>query len=450
MKKYEMNMAEGSILKNLVFFSVPLILSSVLQLLFNAADIVIVGRFDGDTALAAVGSTTSLIHLILNIFIGYSTGASVVISRYFGAGNETATKKAVSTSITTACLFGIIVMVLGITVSRTLLELMNTPGNVIDGAATYMKIYFIGVPALMLYNFGSGVLRAIGDTKRPLAYLTVAGIINVILNLIFVIKFHMGVAGVALATTISQTVSAACVVICLIKTKECYGIDIKSLRIHKKEFLQMTKIGLPAGIQGSLFSISNVIVQSSINAFGSLAVAGNSAAQSVEGFVYVILNSIAQGCLTFTGQNFGAGKAQRIKKGTLTCLALELVVVFSISIVVLAMGNTVLGFYTDKPEAISIGFGRLSVICFTYFLCGFNEVVVSHLRGLGCSALPTAVSVFGICGVRILYILTVYKYLGTLESLYVVYPLSWIVSFIINGAAALLLWRRLTGKLKKI
>ena len=442
MKKYELNMTEGKILRNIIIFSVPLILSSLLQLLFNAADMIIVGHFDGENALAAVGSTSSLINLIVNVFIGYSTGSSVVISNYFGAKNDSGAKRAAHTSIMTAFLFGIITLILGITISRSMLKLMGTPENVLDSAVTYMKIYFIGTPAVMLYNFGSGILRAIGDTRRPLVYLTVAGVINVVLNIVFVAGLKMGVAGVAWATTISQTVSAICVFVCLLKTKESYGINIRDLKIHKREFIQMTKIGLPAGIQGSLFSISNVIIQSSINTFGSVAMAGSTAGGNLEGFIYVILNAIAQATLTFTAQNYGAGEKLRIKKGIFTCLAFQFIAVFSLGMLMVIFGKQLLGIYTDNPDSIKTGMERLTIICSLYFVCGFNESIVAFLRGIGHSALPTAVTVFGVCVLRLLYVYLVFPYFPTMSGLFAIYPISWGITFIINAVAAVVLWKK--------
>lgn len=436
-------MSSGSILKNIALFSVPLVLSSILQLLYNAADIIIVGKFDGDNALAAVGSTSSVIHLLINVFMGYATGSGVVISRYFGGGNAAGTKRAVSTCVSMSAIFGTVLMAVGIIASKSLLKLMACPEDVLGGASLYMRIYFAGMPAFMLYNFGSGILRAVGDTKRPLRYLTVSGIVNVLLNLFFVIKLHMGVAGVAAATVIAQCISACCVIRCLVKTKECYRLDIKNLRLHKHEFAMMTKIGLPAGIQGSLFSFSNVIVQSSINTFGSTVMAGNTAGSNVENFVYAMLSSVSQAALTFTGQNFGAGKFKRIKQGMWTCLAIELFVIFSVSSVVVLGAHQILRIYSDDPAVIDVGARRLSVICFTYFICGFNEVLVAVLRGLGSSVLPMVTSIFGICGLRILFIMTVFRRIGSLESLYFTYPLSWGITAAVHGILIAVLWKSL-------
>lgn len=442
-KKYEIDMSKGSVLKNMALFAMPLILSSVLQLLFNAADVVIVGRFDGEIALAAVGSTTSLINLLINVFMGYATGASVVISRHFGAGNRDATHRAVNTCITMAVSFGIVIMLIGGLFAKPLLTLMNNPPEVIDSAALYLKIYFIGMPAFMLYNFGSGVLRAVGDTRRPLFYLTIAGIINVVLNLFFVAVLGFGVAGVAAATAISQCVSAFMVIKCLVQTKEGYRFDVRRLGINKKEFVLMTKIGLPAGIQGSLFSIANVTIQSVINGFGAVAVAGNATAANIEGFVFVLVSAMNQSVLTFTSQNFGAGKPDRIKKGIFTGLGMQFVAVLLLGGAVSIFGRALAGLYTEDPEVISFAVRRLSIISATYFICGFNEVFVGALRGMGCSVAPMITSVFGICVLRLVYIATVFKMFSSLESLYITYPLSWIVASVINGIILLIMWKNL-------
>ena len=442
-KKYEIDMSKGSVFKNMILFSVPLILSSVLQLLFNAADVVIVGRFDGEIALAAVGSTTSLINLLINVFMGYATGASVVVSRYFGAGNKENTHRAVNTCITMSLIFGVVVLIIGGLFAKPLLELMNNPPEVIDSAALYLKIYFIGMPAFMLYNFGSGVLRAVGDTRRPLFYLSIAGVINVVLNLFFVAVMGWGVAGVALATTISQCISAGMVMKCLIKTNESYRFDVKKLGIGKNEFVMMTKIGLPAGIQGSLFNISNVTIQSVINGFGAVAVAGNAAASNIEGFVYVVVMAMNQAALTFTSQNYGARKLDRIKKGMFAGIGIQLVATLVLGAVTFFFGAQLAGLFTEDAEVISCAVTRLAIISTTYFVCGFNEVFVGTLRGIGCSLSPMITSIFGICVLRLLYIATIFKAFYSLESLYLTYPISWIITGAINGIILIIMWKKL-------
>ena len=450
MKKYEIDMTHGSITKKLLLFSIPLMLSSVLQLLYNAADIVVVGRFDGETSLAAVGSTASLINLIVTVFIGYSTGASVVISKHFGAQDKAGTGRAVRTCITMSLIFSIFLLFVGVLGSKFFLGLMSCPEDVIDKATLYMRIYFLGMPAFMLYNFGSGVLRAVGDTKRPLYYASFSGIVNVLLNLVLVIKFKMGVAGVAVATIISQYISAALVMRCLIKSEESYRFNIKNIGIDKAEFTQMTKIGLPAGIQSSMFSISNVTIQSVVNSYGSVVMAGNAAANNIDGFVYAILNSISQGVLTFSGQNFGAGKMRRIRKGVTKSLLLSFVIVGSISVIAILFSHQLLGIYSDDSKVIEVGAYKMLFVAGTYFICGFNELFVSGIRGMGYSFVPMLTSVFGICGIRIIYVATIYKLFSSLPSLYLTYPLSWTITAIVNGILFYSLWKKTADKLKSM
>lgn len=450
MKKYEIDMTHGSIVKKLLLFSIPFMLTSVLQLLYNAADIVVVGRFDGETSLAAVGATSSLISLIVNLFMGYSTGAGVVISRYFGAHDKARTEKAVSTCITMSVIFGLFLLLVGVTCARFFLGLMSCPEDVIDKSTLYMRIYFLGMPAFMVYNFGSGVLRAVGDTKRPLYYASLSGIVNVLLNLLFVIKFKMSVAGVATATIISQYISALLVMRCLVMSKESYRFNIRDIGIDKKEFSIMTKIGLPAGIQSSLFSISNVTIQSVVNSYGSVVMAGNAAAQNIEGFVYVVLNSISQGALTFSGQNFGAGKMRRIKKGIAQSLLVCFACVASISILINVFSHQLLGIYSSDIEVIKVGANRMIFVGGMYVLCGVNEIFVAGIRSLGRSVVPMITSIFGICGIRILYVMTIYKMFNTIGSVYAAYPISWIVAGLINGILFYVIWNKTANQMKNM
>ena len=450
MKKYEIDMTHGSIVKKILLFAFPLMLSSVLQLLYNAADIVVVGRFDGGTSLAAVGSTSSLINLIVCVFVGYSTGAAVVISKYFGAKDPEGTSRAVQTCITMSVVFGIFLMFVGAVGSKFFLRLMSCPDDVIEKATLYMRIYFLGMPAFMLYNFGSSVLRAVGDTKRPLYYATFSGVVNVVLNLVLVINFKMGVAGVAIATITSQYISAACVLRCLMKSEEGYRFDIKNIGIDKSEFIQMTKIGLPAGIQGSMFSISNVTIQSVVNSYGSVVMAGNAAANNIDGFAYTILNSISQAVLTFAGQNFGAGKLRRIRKGVAKTLLLSLIITGSISVIANVFSHQLLGIYSTDSEVIKIGAYKMLFVAGAYFICSFNEIFVSGIRGMGYSFSPMLTSIFGICGTRILYVMTIYRLFTSLPSLYLAYPLSWTITAVVNGILFYTLWKKTADKLKNM
>ncbi|MEF9940431.1 MAG: MATE family efflux transporter [Clostridium sp.] len=424
-KSYEMDMCNGPILKKILIFSVPLMLSGVLQLLFNAADIIVVGRFAGNQSLAAVGSTTSLINLLINLFIGLSIGVNVLVARYYGAKLDKDVSETVHTAITISLISGLFLVVLGFLSSRIMLELMGTPDDVIDKSVLYMKIYFAGMPVIMVYNFGSAILRAVGDTKRPLYYLLLSGMINIILNLIFVIQFHMDVAGVALATVLSQCISTALVLRCLIKMKGSLKLDLLKLHINKRKAIQIIKIGLPAGMQGAIFSISNVLIQSSVNSFGSLAMAGNTASCNIEGFVYTAMNAIYQTNLSFTSQNVGAKHYSRVRKILFTCIGTVTVVGILLGVGALLGGTNLLKIYSSDPEVIHYGMLRLSIICTTYFLCGLMDTIVGSLRGLGYSVLPMIVSLTGACGFRVIWIFTVFAYFHTLPVLYLSYPISW-------------------------
>ena len=431
-KKYEIDMCNGPLLGKIILFYIPLMLSGILQLLFNAADIVVVGRFAGDEALAAVGSTSSLINLLVNVFMGLSIGTNVLVSRYYGAKQPKELSEMVHTSILTSIVSGFILVFVGYFISKPVLVLMDTPDDVIGMSVLYIRIYFAGMPVMMLYNFGSAILRAVGDTKRPLYFLTAAGVINVILNLIFVIEFHMGVAGVALATVISQGISAGLVILCLIRTESEYRLELKKLRINGEKLWKMICIGLPAGIQGALFSVSNVLIQSSVNSFGKIAMAGNTASSNIEGFVYVSMNALYQTSISFTGQNFGAKKFDRIKKIFGLCLALVICVGLMMGNGAYLLGGTLLKLYSKNPEAISFGILRMSVICTSYCLCGMMDVIVGSIRGMGYGIMPMLVSLTGACLFRILWICTIFKSIHTLECLYLSYPISWGLTFSVH------------------
>lgn len=430
--KNQIDMCSGSILKKMLLFSIPLIFSSLLQLLFNAADIVVVGKFSGDNSLAAVGSTGSLINLLTNLFVGMSIGANVLVARYYGAKQEKDLKEAVHTSITLSIISGIILTVIGIFGAGKILSLMQTPGEVMVLAEKYIKVYFLGMTATMVYNFGSAILRAVGDTKRPLYYLLFAGVINVILNLIFVIVFHLGVVGVALATAISQTISAVLIVRCLMREKSGIRLELKELKLHYKKFFKILQIGLPAGFQGILFALSNVVIQSSVNSFGEIVVAGNSAAGNIEGFVYMSMNAIYQAAISFVGQNAGAGRYDRINKIVLTAEMLVITIGVVMGGMVVLAGRPLLSIYTGNPEVISIGVRRLNIIVLTYALCGMMDVMVGVLRGLGYSFVPMLVSLIGACALRLVWIATVFQVdrFHTIETIYMSYPISWSITFI--------------------
>ena len=432
-KKYEIDMCNGPLLGKILIFYIPLMLSGVLQLLFNAADIVVVGRYAGSNSLAAVGSTSSLINLLVNLFIGLSVGANVLVARFYGAGKQKELSEMVHTAVLTSIVSGCVLIVLGIALSEPALRLMDTPEDVIEQSVLYMRIYFVGMPFMMAYNFGSAILRAVGDTRRPLYYLLAAGVINVILNLIFVIVFHIGVAGVAIATVISQGVSSALVLRCLMLTDGVYKLDIKQLKIVPDKLVKMLQIGLPAGLQGSLFSISNVLIQSSVNSFGSVAMAGNTAASNIEGFVYTAMNAFHQTAISFTGQNYGAHKIKRIGKILLICQVSVIIVGLLLGNAAYFFSGTLLQLYApDDMEVIAYGTLRLSIICVTYCLCGMMDVMVGALRGMGYSIMPMLVSLTGACLFRVVWIYTVFQSYRTLKCLYYSYPISWALTFTVH------------------
>ena len=423
--KYTMDMCNGPLLKKIILFAIPLMLSGVLQLLFNAADVIVVGRFTGNEALAAVGSTSSLINLLINLFVGVSVGANVLLGKHIGARDEENASKTVHTAVTFALVVGIAMIFVGFFLSRPLLELMGTPEDVINLSVLYMRIYFVGMPAFMFYNFGAALLRAVGDTRRPLYFLTLAGIINVIFNLIFVIVFHMGVAGVALATIISEGISAFLVFLCLKGADGVLHLDHRSLSFHKDVAIQMMKIGLPAGLQGCIFSVSNVLIQSSVNSFGSIAMAGNTASANLEGFVYNAMNSLYQTSLSFTSQNMGAKKYKRVDKILIECLVIVMIVGIVMGGGAYLIGTSLLSIYSSDPQVISYGLLRMSLICVPYFLCGMMDVFVGSLRGMGYSVMPMLVSLTGACLFRIVWIFTIFATNRSLFVLYFSYPVSW-------------------------
>ena len=455
-KRYEMDMTQGALLPKVLMFSLPLIASGILQLLFNAADMVVVGRWAGKECLAAVGSTGSLINLMVNVFIGLSVGSSVAVAKSFGANDPQAVHRSVHTAMTLAIIAGVVVGLAGFIFCRPLLKMMDNP--VLDLATTYMKIYFLGMPFNMIYNFGASILRAVGDTKRPLIYLTIAGVVNVVLNLILVIVFHMNVAGVAIATVASQAVSAVLVVICLMRSHGVVHLDLKELRIHKRQLIDIARVGLPAGLQGSLFSISNVLIQSSVNGFGEVVVAANSAGGNLEGFVYTSMNAIHQAALTFASQNLGAGKIKRVRRSVWVCIGTVAVIGLLFGNLMLAFGRPLLSLYLDDPTAIDLATGvtvldygvkRLSWMLPLYCLCGLMDVMVGTLRGVGYSIMPMIVSLTGACLFRVVWIMTVFAMNPTLDVLYASYPISWALTFGVHLLCYLFIARKKLGALEK-
>ncbi|MDO4387758.1 MAG: MATE family efflux transporter [Eubacteriales bacterium] len=449
--RYEIDMTHGPILKKLLLFTVPLILSSILQLLFNAADVVVVGRFaqQGDLCLAAVGSTGSLTSLIVNMFVGLSVGTNVVAARAWGSGDHKAMEESVHTSMLVSIVSGVILAVVGVIGARVFLEWMNTPGEVIDLSSLYLRIYFAGMPANMIYNFGSAILRSVGDTRRPLIYLIIAGVLNVILNLFFVIVLHMDVEGVALATIISQAVSAALVVICLMRSEGGLRLTLKKLRIAGDTLKEIARIGLPAGFQGVLFSISNVMIQSSINSFGATVMAGSSAAGNLEGFVYVGMNAFHQAAVSFSSQNLGAGEYKRIWRIAVVCQVCVTVVGLLMGVGVWFFGSELLRIYTTSQEVVNAGLVRLTYVCLPYALCGMMDVMTGSLRGIGYSMTPMLVSILGICVFRVAWIATVCKLpaCSDIDFVYLSYPISWIITLIAHTICFVWAMRRVKVKL---
>jgi len=425
---YELDMTHGKLIPKIAAFALPLMLTSMLQLLYNAADVVVVGRFAGSESLAAVGSTGPLINLIVNVFLGLSIGTNVIAANYYGAGDFKNTQDTIHTSIAVSLIGGVVIGLFGFIFGGTFLRWMGSPEDVLPLATRYIKIYFIGMPFNMLYNFGAAVLRAVGDTRRPLYFLLFSGMVNVVLNLVFVIKFHMGVAGVACATIISQVISSLLVLLCLIRSEGFVHLELKKLRISKSKLAAITRVGLPAGFQGACFSISNVLIQSSVNSYGSIVVAGNSASQNLEGFVYAAMNAFHQAAITFTSASIGAGKHSRIRKTLGACVLLVTLVGVTLGWGSVAMANTLLGIYSPDPQVIASGLIRFSIISGTYFLCGIMDVICGIMRGMGRSIVPMFVSVLGVCAFRIAWIYLILPHFGTLNMLYMSYPVSWILT----------------------
>ncbi|MBR6390964.1 MAG: MATE family efflux transporter [Lachnospiraceae bacterium] len=444
-RKYEIDMCSGNIIGKMLVFALPLMISSILQLLFNAADVIVVGRFAGDNSLAAVGSTGSLVNLLTNVFLGLSVGANVMVARYKGAGRDDETSRTVHTAITLALLSGLFLTIVGCLGARQILTWMGSPTEVIGLSALYLRIYFLGMIPSMLYNFGAAILRSVGDTRRPLYYLFGAGIINVILNLIFVINLHMDVAGVALATILSQTISAVLVIRCLTREKGNIRLEFRKLGIDRQIVKSILRIGLPSGFQGMLFSMSNVIIQSSVNSFGATIVAANSAAANIEGFVWVSMNAFHQAAITFTGQNYGAGKMKRIPlvmRDALICVILTGVI---LGRSVYFFGTELMSMYTTSTEVASLGLERIKWVCGLYALCGMMDVMVGILRGIGYSVLPMIVSLIGACGLRIIWIFTLFRteMFHKPMYLYVTYPVSWGITFLMHVVCFCVVWKRM-------
>ena len=453
-KRYEVEMINGNIFKNMIRYCIPLMLTGVLQLLYNAADLIVVSNFSNDpNALGAVGSTGSLTALVVNLFMGLSVGTNVLAARRYAVKDEEGMKRVVHTSVLVSILIGIIVGIFGFIAAKWLLDLMSNP---LPKAVIYIRIYFIGLPFMLLYNFAASILRGIGDTKRPLFFLTISGLINVILNLFFVIVCKLSVEGVAIATLASQVISSIMIMWCLIKTTECYKFRFKDLKIHKKELFGMLKIGLPAGIQSSLFSISNVLIQSSINKFGEIVMNGNAAANSLDGFVYTGMNSVYHASIAFTSQNVAAKKKENLRKVLLYALLLVFIIGILLGGGFFTFGKTLLKIYTTNPLEINVGYLKMAYLCLPYFLFGMMDVVSGSIRGMGNSIVPMITSIIGICLIRVLWIYFIFNPntnfidYKDLSLLFISYPISWIATLIAHLITYIIVSKKIKEKMCKV
>ena len=437
-----MDMTQGRLLTQVLVFALPIMLSGILQLLFNAADTIVVGRFAGNEALAAVGSVGSLNNMIISLFIGLSVGANVLVARYTGSRNDRAVSDTVHTSVLLSLVGGVLLMIIGVALARPLLELMGSPEDVIDLAVLYVRIIFLGMPVQMLYNFCAAILRAVGDTQRPLYYLTIAGVVNVLLNLVFVILFHLSVAGVALATIISQAISALLVTRALLNMEGPTRLFLNRLRIHPGKLREIIRIGLPAGIQSSVFSLSNVVLQSSVNSFGSVVIAGNAASSNVGNFVYQAMNTFQQAITCFAGQNIGARKPRRIVSAMKVCMFWAVSFGLVLGMLSCVFGTQLLSLFSADPAVIAAGMERQIIVCAPYFLCGMMDVMTGALRGIGYSLLPMIVSILGACAFRLFWVFTVFAAYPTLPCLMLSYPVSWLLTFSVLLVIFLVLWNR--------
>ena len=442
-KSRTMDMANGPLLKNIFIFAIPLIFTNILQMLFNSADTIIVGKFAGDQALAAVGATGSIVFLITSLFNGLATGTNVIVARYIGTGNKDKIKDSIHTSIALASAGGVVLTFVGLFFSKLFLQMMDTPSDFIDLSATYMRIYFLGVIFLLLYNFGSAILRSRGDTQRPLYFLMLSGALNVVLNFITVKFMNLSVIGAAAATVASEAVSAFLVLRVLVNEKDSTKLDLRHLYFDKESFLEILRIGIPAGLSGAVFALSNVVIQSSINSFDSTdIVAGNSAGANIENFVYIGYMAFNQATITFTSQCMGAGRLDRIKEIMVKTLILVVIGAVAMGVAVYLSGPLVLTLYTDKPAVIDVGMIRIKYVAALLVFNGILDVFVNSLRGMGSSSLPTILMIIGICGVRLLWIYTMFPLHRTLETIYLCFPLSWIVTSIVEFILWIIVYRK--------
>lgn len=436
--KYEIDMCNGTLMDKLISFSLPLMLSGILQLLFNAVDIIVVGRFTGSQALAAVGSTTALINIFTNLFIGISLGANVLAARFYASGKEKEMSETVHTSITLALISGLVMALAGVLLARFALNLMGTPNDVIDQSVLYMRIYFLGMPFFMLYNYGAAILRAVGDTKRPLFFLVISGMTNAVLNLVLVIVFHMGVAGVAIGTIVSQLISSILVLRCLYTSNTSYRLYFSKLGIKTQYLKQIFQVGIPAGIQSTVINLSNALLQSSVNSFGSVAMAGYTAANNIFGFLYMSVNAVTQSCMSFTSQNYGVKKLKRMDRVLLDCMILSVGVTLTLGCGAYFFGPELLKIYTSDADVIRCGVEVLAFTTVPYFCCGIMDLLPGALRGMGYSGVPMILSIIGTVGTRIVWIFGLFPAHRSLSFLFISYPVSWILTILHAGSVLLL------------
>lgn len=433
--KNEMDMTSGNLAKKIVVYALPIIFSGLLQLLYNATDLVVCGRFGSEHSVGAISATNALTNLLIQLFLGFSVGANVLMARCFGSAQKEKGQRVAYTAMLISVVVGVFLGVFGVIFARYFLVWMGTDPDVLPLSTTYLTIIFCGMPFSLVYNFGASLLRAVGDTKRPFYFLAISGVFNVLFNLLFVIVFRMDVAGVALGTILAQAISAGCIVVCLLKNKGFFHFSMKELRFYKAEALEIAQIGLPAGVQGVIFSLSNVLLQSNINSLGVNTVDGNGASSSIEGFVYTAMNSVAQTSVAFVSANFGCNNWKNIKRSFVYCLTYVFLLGMGMGALAIAFGKPLLGIYLPQnPAAVEIGYSRLVLICLTYYLCGMMDVVAFSLRGIGYSTLPTIVSLCGVCGMRILWIYTVFvqEQFNSLQGLMISYPVSWLLTFAVN------------------
>ena len=441
--KYEIDMCNGSLMDKLITFSVPLMVSGILQLMFNAVDIIVVGRYSGSQALAAVGSTTALINIFTNLFIGISLGANVLAARFYAAGRDREMSETVHTAILIALISGVMMAFVGLGLARPALELMDTPEDVIDLSTLYMRIYFLGMPFFMLYNYGAAILRAVGDTRRPLLFLVISGVTNAVLNVFLVVVFRMSVEGVAIATVISQLISSALVLRCLYRTEGSYQLRFSKLHINSAHLKQIFLVGIPAGVQSVVINFSNALLQSSVNSFGSTAMAGYTAANNILGFLYASVNSVTQACMSFTSQNYGVGKFKRMDRVLSDCVIITVTVAGTLGSAAYLFGPEILRIYTKEPEVIQCGMEIISITTIPYFLCGIMDLIPGALRGMGRSGVPMVLSIIGTVGLRIVWIFGIFPLRRSLFVLFISYPVSWIFTILLQVVCFFLVRRQI-------